>query len=449
MFDWTPDRLGLIRDYPHLIGYMVGKTKLTRLHSDWIKLIWDTPRGQNNALQAHRGAYKTTALTEIGTIYYLLFHPSARIAVVRETYTEAAKTVDTIKKYMLNEAVQSLFTYAHHAKPRLLKAGEGVATWSFKRTITKENNLDAYGINQVPTGSHYDVIICDDIVTLNSRLSHAKREAVKQGVQEILTNILDPGANGFFVGTPWHYDDAWALKNEDGELVIPRPYQYRPADTGILSPQEIAKKKSTTTRALYAINYELDPSVKDEGQVFDEPIYGPWDSSLPLSAYHAHIDAAWEGDCTTAVTVMARNRDGLIQARGKLWTENVMDLLMPIIQFIRGSRSRILHLETNPDKGMLAREFKRVASTVPGYTLTPIKYAEHENKDIKIVTYLKKYWSEIRWDPDGTDPAYLLQVQDYRLAQDPRDCADSAASLLREAFYGRDRNGGHSALNTL
>ena len=221
MFTWCPDYLARMRDWPHLMGHMVGKTLLTPLHSDWCKMIWDAPGGQHCSLMAHRGAYKTTAITEIGILYYLLFHPNDRIALIRETWTESVKTLETIKNYMKTEALQSLFAYAHGKPPIPVKSPAGSVTYSFKRTITKEGSIDAYGINQVPTGSHYDRIICDDIVTINSRLSRARREAVKQGVLEIMTNIVDPGKSCFFVGTPWHYDDAWAMKNEEGDLIIP------------------------------------------------------------------------------------------------------------------------------------------------------------------------------------------------------------------------------------
>ena len=112
-FKWTPELLCRVRDYPHLLGHMVGKEKLTDLHSDWIKLIWDTPPGEHASLMSHRGAYKTTSITECGIIYHLLFHPSDRIALIRETWTEAAKTLDTIKKYMESPAIKSLFAYAH------------------------------------------------------------------------------------------------------------------------------------------------------------------------------------------------------------------------------------------------------------------------------------------------------------------------------------------------
>jgi len=438
MFSWSPEHLAKIRDYPHLIGHLVGKTKLTELHSDWIKMIWDTPGGEHASLMSHRGAYKTTAITECGIIYYLLFHPSERIALVRETFTEAASTLETIKKYMLEPAVQSLFTYAHGGRePVATKSPFGSVTYNFKKSITKEGSIDAYGINQMPTGRHYDRILCDDIVTIKDRLSRAHREMVKQGVLEIMTNIIDPGKSCLFVGTPWHHDDAWSMKNDAGELIIPEPWKYRPADTGILSPEELQNKRKTTTASLFAINYMLDTSVKDEGQIFDEPIFGAWNWDIRPTRIFGHLDAAWDGTCTNALTIMAERPDGLIQAYGKIYPGTFHECKTDVARTCEERRVRNFYMEKNPDKGMAAGELRRI----PGFP-TVHAYSESMNKDIKIVSYLKNSWQRIIWDP-STDPNYLNQITDYRPGQDPRDAPDSGASLLRQAFY---KGGGVSAL---
>ena len=63
---FSPEDLRKIAKYPHLIGWMVGKDKLTKMHSKWIRDLWLPER--HTCLQAHRGAYKTTACTEIGII---------------------------------------------------------------------------------------------------------------------------------------------------------------------------------------------------------------------------------------------------------------------------------------------------------------------------------------------------------------------------------------------
>lgn len=401
-------------------------------------MIWDTPGGEHAALMSHRGAYKTTAITEAGIIYYLLFHPNDRIALIRETFTEAASTLETIKKYMQDPAVQSMFTYAHNGRePVAVRSPFGSVTYNFKHSITKEGSIDAFGINQVPTGRHYDRILCDDIVTIKDRLSRAHREMVKQGVLEIMTNIIDPGKSCFFVGTPWHHDDAWSMMNEEKELIIPEPWKFRPADTGILSPEELMKKRKTTTASLFAINYMLDTSVKDEGQIFDEPIFGQWDWNLRPTRIHGHLDAAWDGTCTNALTIMAERPDGLIQAYGKVFPGTFDSCKYPVSNICKERNVRNFHMEKNPDKGMAGGELRKI----PGFPTVHL-YTESMNKDIKIVSFLKKFWERIIWDPN-TDPEYLNQITDYRPGQEPCDAPDSGASLLRQAFY---KGGGVSAL---
>ena len=51
-FTWTPQYAERIRDYPHLLGHMVGKTKLTAMHSDWCKMLWDAEPGRHVSLMA-------------------------------------------------------------------------------------------------------------------------------------------------------------------------------------------------------------------------------------------------------------------------------------------------------------------------------------------------------------------------------------------------------------
>ena len=200
------------------------------------------------------------------------------------------------------------------------------------------------------------------------------------------------------------------------------------------------KKSKSTTASLFAINDMLDASVRDEGQIFDEPIYGTWDWNLRPTRIHAHLDAAWDGTCTNALTIMAERPDGLIQAFGKVYPGTFNECTRDVAVQCAERHARTFHIEKNPDKGMAAGELR----AIPAFPVVRA-YQERMNKDIKIVSYLKRYWNRIVWDPN-TDPNYLNQINDYRPGQDPRDAPDSASSLLREAFY---KGGGASALYTL
>jgi hypothetical protein len=109
----TPEEAQLLQtiyDHPHILGNIAGKDKLTELHSEWINYIWKTDK--HRSLQAHRGSYKSTAIGAVGAVWWLLFHPDDRIAIVRKTFTDAADTVATIAKIMADPRIREIFYIA-------------------------------------------------------------------------------------------------------------------------------------------------------------------------------------------------------------------------------------------------------------------------------------------------------------------------------------------------
>ena len=79
--------------------------------------------------------------------------------------------------------------------------------------------------------------------------------------------------------------------------------------------------------------------------------------------------------------------------------------------------------EQNGDKGFLMKEIRRMDRWAKTYT-------EHENKMIKIGTYLRKHWPHIRF-LTGTDPEYIDQILDYNPSAAHDDAPDSAACVCR------------------
>ena len=82
-----------------------------------------------------------------------------------------------------------------------------------------------------------------------------------------------------------------------------------------------------------------------------------------------------------------------------------------------------MYCETNADKGYLARELRRLGLPVRPYT-------ERENKFMKISTFLRKWWPNVRL-LEGTDRAYVDQILDYTDAARHDDAPDSAACVCR------------------
>ena len=419
-FEIDEEFLKLVIDQPHYLGWLIGKDKLTPLHSEWIKYCWDS--NQPRALQAFRGGYKSTAVDLVGCIRNFLINPNERVALIRKSFNDSATVVAAVKQAMEMLEVKELFRVAHGFIPKATMAQNGKLRYNFKTTITPEVSLTAHGIDSSLTGMHYDRIICDDIITLKDRISKAEREKTKEIVNELATNIIDPGKGSIWIGTPWHKDDAWSEINQFADIAM-----YPISQFNFLGEKAIEDKKRTTTPFLYAANYELEIR-KDETSLFSEPKMAEgWDYTKKS---YAHIDCAYDGNHYCALTIISPldNDDPSVarkfQAIGFAYPGNCKAWANEVMRLCRKYKARFLLNETNPDKGYFANQMEKLGVRTK-------TYAEKENKHIKISTNLYEYWEDIYWSPD-TDPEYLNQIIDYREGSEPDDAPDSCASLIRE-----------------
>jgi hypothetical protein len=364
---------------------------------------------------AFRGSYKTTAVVITGIIRHLLFYPNARILLIRKTYTEAEKVVKAISAAFDNPLLQILFQEIHECFPKKLVDGNGNLSFNFKSTNTPEANLTAYGIRNSITGVHADIIIADDIIGLEDRVSRAERESVKEHIRELAANIIDPGSLTIWLGTKWAQGDGWDVIGEFTKIK-----KYPVEKYNFLPEKEIEEKRRRLTPFLFAVNYSLE-LMADESLMFQEPRWGPFDPemwrAMPVTV---HLDAAYGGEDTCALTIMAGNH-----AIGFVHEGHVQGWYDFIAKKYRLYHGQKILLETNADKGYVAKDLRELGLTTQTYT-------ESDNKVIKISTYLYGAWKDIIWD-EGTDPAYMEQILDYRPSGGGHDDApDSAASLVKE-----------------
>jgi len=420
--------LNVIAEEPHKLGWFIGYDKLLPIHSEWIRYCWDSD--EPRALQAFRGSYKTTSILLVGSIRWMLFNPDDRIGFFRKSFTAARDISDTIVSVMQMPEVKELFRYVHGFMPKITKQRDGRYQWNFKKTNTPEGNITPLGIDSSSTGTHFDKIFTDDIITIKDKLSRAERERTKEMVYEIAANIINPGQGSSWIGTPWHREDAWCEINSLCDIA-----KYPMSKNNFLGKIEAEKKRRLTTPFLYAINYELEIG-KDESLLFSDPTYSKgWDFSIRNAV--AHLDAAFDGDHYCALTIMVplsgKGDDTIYQAVGFAYSGHVEDWYDRIYELCAKYRVKHIHEETNADKGMSAR-------ALTARKLRVKSYSESQNKHLKISTNLYKFWKRILWAPESDDE-YMTQVTDYKEGSEPDDAPDSAASLLREEYS----NGGASA----
>lgn len=401
---------GLLYDNPIEIGHWVGFRDLTDMHNQWLKQFLFT--GNDQTLQGHRGSFKTTTLSLFLAIHAII-HPNETVLFFRKTGGDVSEvirqTANILQSGCINEIVKSIY----NKDIALIKSSNSEIQTNLSTSIRGSSQIVGLGIGTSITGKHADIIVTDDIVNINDRISTAEREHTKLAYQE-LQNIKNRGGRFINTGTPWHKEDAFTL--------MPNPSKYDCYSTGLMTKEQIEDVRSHMVSSLFAANYELK-HIAAEDLIFPER---PMNANVQyiLNAV-CHIDSAFYGTDFTAFTAM-NFVDGAFYVYGKCWRKNVQDCYQDIYDDYKRLRLGKCFNEKNADKGMVARDLKNIG-------LRMATYDEHMNKHIKIVTYLKAIWNNVIF-VEGTDPEYIEMIYDYTEDAEHDDAPDSAACLARRLY---------------
>lgn len=398
---------------PYKFGHLLGFAKLTELHNEWIV---DMVRGKEDAsLMAHRASFKTTCVS-IALALIVILLPNERILFMRKTDNDVKEVIKQVKNILSNPKTQYFVQCIYGVPLKLNVASATEISTNLTTDIKGTSQIVGIGTQASLTGKHFDRIFTDDIININDRISRAERERTKVVYQE-LQNIKNRGGRIYNTLTPWHKDDASTL--------MPKPKRYDCYTTGLIADDELAAIKESMTSSLFAANYELR-HIAEEDIIFDTPTIGA-DKALAEQGI-CHLDAAFYGEDYTAFTVV-NFHDGKYYVFGKCWRKHVEDCYNEIMKYYEEFMCGKCYIETNADKGMVARDLRNNG-------MRTVTYAEHMNKFLKIVTYLKAIWKDIIF-VEGTDNEYIDQVCEFSENADHDDCPDSLASLAR-IFYKKN-----------
>jgi predicted phage terminase large subunit-like protein len=394
-------------DEPYKLGHMLGFTKLTELHNDWIRAM--ILGKEDETLQAHRGSYKTTCVSVALSLDIVLL-PNVRTMFMRKTDNDIKEVVSQVKKILQSPHMRYFVQSIYGVDLKLTTSTAGEISTNLTTDIRGTAQLVGLGMGGSLTGKHFDRIFTDDIVNVQDRISKAERDRTKLIYQE-LQNIKNRGGRIFNTGTPWHKDDAFSL--------MPNAKKYDCYSTGLMTAEQIAEVKQQMTASLFAANYELR-HIASEDVIFDNPIINAEPHYVEQG--ECHIDAAYGGEDWTAFTI-CRKHDGKYYVLGKCWRKHIDDVQDEIIKLRQLYNAGKIHCETNGDKGYLAKALKAKGERVSAYH-------ENMNKFLKITSYLKSEWKNVYFVA-GTDKDYIDQICDYNENAEHDDCPDSLASIIR------------------
>lgn len=411
----------LIRN-PMALGRALGYTDFRPLHGEWMRMMLTAT--EDMTLQAHRNSYKTTCLIVVIALL-MIWHRDQNIIFLRKTDNDVAEVIAAVLRVLQHPLIRDIYRALTGAELIVTRSNSTEITTSAYCAPRGSAQLLGIGIGGSLTGKHADIIITDDIVNLKDRQSRAERDRTKSVYME-LQNIKNRGGRIINTGTPWHKEDCFVL--------MPPPMKYDCYTTGLMSEEQIEKKRREMSPSLFAANYELQ-HIATENALFSEAPAFENDPSI-LRDGIAHIDAAYGGDDYTAFTCARRSRDK-IYIYGRLWQKHVDLVLDTCLQEAGQMMCGPIWCEDNGDKGFLAKEIAQRGKK-------PAVYHEAENKYIKISSYLRKWWPNIVFIT-GTDREYINQIMDYTEDAEHDDAPDSAAVVCR--YY--DRRGGERHISAL
>lgn len=188
------------------------KDMTLRTHGDMVNVLEsDIP---NKLIVMPRGTFKSSVSTVAYPIWLLNRNPNLRILIDSEVYTNSKNFLREIKAQLLREELTSLFgNYMTDTNWT-----EGEITIAQRTEHRKEASITCGGIGTVKVGQHYDVIISDDLNSMNN-------SETQEGLRKVITHyrmnraLLEPNGIYAIIGTRYSAGDL-IQHVLDNELVL-------------------------------------------------------------------------------------------------------------------------------------------------------------------------------------------------------------------------------------
>lgn len=170
---------------------------------------------QEGLLLGWRGCAKTTFLTIARIIKEIIANPDIRILIACDAQDQAKTILRSVKSHFeSNIKLREAFGDYH----------EGAKVWTETEiTVNKrtahygEPTVMCAGIGTTLPSRHFDMIICDDLVTEDNSQTEGQRQKVHNYFYKtLLPTLMSPNGRLWVIGTRWHDEDLYGwLEKED------------------------------------------------------------------------------------------------------------------------------------------------------------------------------------------------------------------------------------------
>lgn len=235
-----------------LCTQFLGYKDWDKVHDDVEKLLRRPAR--RKALLMPRGHLKTSMVTIGFTIQQILKNPNIRILIANQVWDMSRTFLREIKEQLETSKLKYLY-------------GDFVsAKWNEDEIIIKQRTkplaaptIMTTGVDAEKTGSHYDLIILDDLTGLNNSQTPEQRSKTKQ-FRRTMFNLLDPGGLLIDIGTRWHLDDTFSEILEKERKYYDIMIRQVVENGRIIFPKHFAKKFNNKKKDWESVD---DPTCMD------------------------------------------------------------------------------------------------------------------------------------------------------------------------------------------
>lgn len=193
-----------------LSKYLLGYEDMTwHTHGD---MCWALEQPEKRKLiTMPRGTFKSSISVVAYSIFKLIHNPNLRILIDSEKYENSKNFIREFKGKVEDPVFEQFFGVWKSD----LTWTEGSVIIRPRNQVKKEASLTASGVESGKTGQHFDIIIHDDLNTMeNSETLEGRQKVLRH--YKMNTSILDPGGEIVIVGTRYSINDVigYVLQNE-------------------------------------------------------------------------------------------------------------------------------------------------------------------------------------------------------------------------------------------
>ena len=295
------------------IVYILGRKDLnTDWHFDRIREVQAEPNGTLNLW--FRGSGKTSIITHGMTIWNIMQNPEITIGICSWSRRAAVDIVKAIKTELeSNELLKSLYPDVLYDNPESesVRWTEEKGLVVRRKSNKREATVEGTGLDTQATGRHWDILVYDDIVSVNNVTSN---EVIQNTTNALLTsfNLVSSNGKKRFIGTRYHAVDTYdyLIKNK---IVKTRIYPATIDGTPdgepceIITKEQLDEKRREMSPFIFSAQMLLNP-VSDDERRFNPNLFQYYDKQsidkLTKNVYIT-VDAATSKKKNSDYTAMA------------------------------------------------------------------------------------------------------------------------------------------------